>query len=138
MAKRSPLLAHALMLPVLAWLIAFVVAPTAILLVYSFCQRDEFGRVVYRFTLDNYKDMLTPYYLRIFMRSLWYAGLTTAACALAGYPVAYYIARSSPRRRDWLMLAVMIPFWTGFVIRTYAWITILSSEGLLSGVLRAM
>jgi len=136
--KRTPILAHALLLPVLAWLIVFVVAPTAILLVYSFCQRDDFGRIVYRFTFANYREMLAPYYLRIFIRSLWYAGLTTAACALAGYPVAYYIARSSPRKRDWLMLLVMIPFWTGFVIRTYAWITILSGEGLLSGLLRAI
>lgn len=125
--------------PVVAWLVAFVIAPTAILFVYSFCQRDEFGRIVYTFSVENYRAAFETRYIRdIVWRSLAYAGATTLVCAVAGYPVAYYIGRSSPRKRDWLMLAVMIPFWTNFVIRTYAMITLLSGQGLLSGALRAM
>jgi spermidine/putrescine transport system permease protein len=101
--------------------------------------RAEFGRIVYSFTLDNYRAAVETKYLRdVVWRSLAYAGITTLVCAVAGYPVAYYIGRSTPRKRDWLMLLVMIPFWTNFVIRTYAMIALLSSEGPLSAALRAV
>ncbi|HWA85960.1 MAG TPA: ABC transporter permease, partial [Opitutus sp.] len=122
----------------LAWLAVFVVAPTAILLVYSFCERDELGRVVFTFTLDNYRRVFEPVYLRIFWRSICYAGLTTAICIAVGYPVAYCIGRATEAWRQRLLLFVMVPFWTSFLIRTYAWITILKQEGLLNGALQAL
>lgn len=136
---RSDRARSLLILPVVAWLVLFVVVPAIILLVYSFCDRDEFGRIVYSFTLANYRRAFSPTYATILLRSINYAGITTIVCAIAGYPVAYFIARSrSPRVRDWLMLAVMIPFWTSFVIRTYAMITLLSEEGPLSHALQWM
>ncbi|HWA84847.1 MAG TPA: ABC transporter permease, partial [Opitutus sp.] len=122
----------------LVWLVVFVVAPTAILLVYSFCERDELGRVVFSFTFDNYQRVFEPVYLRIFWRSIYYAGLTTAICIAVGYPVAYTIGRASEAWRQRLLLLVMVPFWTSFLIRTYAWITILKQEGLLNGALQAL
>ena len=118
-----------------AWLVLFVVAPTAILLVYSFCERDEVGRVVFSFTLDNYRRVADPVYLRIFNRSIGYAGLTTLICIGVGYPVAYCIGRAREAWRQRLLLLVMVPFWTSFLIRTYAWITILKQEGLLNGLM---
>jgi spermidine/putrescine transport system permease protein len=120
-----------------AWLVAFVVVPTGILLVYSFCERDELGRVVYSFTLENYRRVFEPVYLRIFLRSVGYAGLTTVICIAAGYPVACCIGRAGEAWRQRLLLLVMVPFWTSFLIRTYAWITILKQEGLLNGALQA-
>jgi spermidine/putrescine transport system permease protein len=117
------------------WLLAFVVAPAAILLVYSFCERDEIGGVIFTFTTDNFQRVFEPVYLRIFLRSIGYAALTTLICVVVGYPVAYFIARAEPRRRHRLLLLVMVPFWTSFLIRTYAWITILKQEGLLNGLL---
>lgn len=126
-----------LLTPMILWLFAFVVAPTAILFVYSFCERDEMGRVMFSFTVDNYRRVLDPVYLRIFWRSIGYAGLTTAICVVLGYPVAYCIGRASEVWRQRLLLLVMVPFWTSFLIRTYAWITILKQEGLLNGVLQA-
>lgn len=136
--ERTAIAARAMILPVIAWLTLFVVIPALILLVYSFCDRDEHGEIVYSFTLANYRQAFEPVYWTIFRRSIIYAFITTLICMIAGYPVAYFIARSSPRTRDWLMLAVMIPFWTSFVIRTYAMITILSEEGPLSSALQWM
>lgn len=127
--------AWALLMPMVLWLFLFVVAPTVILLVYSFCERDEVGRVVYSFTLDNYRRVFDPVYLRIFLRSIGYAGLTTVICIIVGYPVAYCIGRARESWRERLLLLVMVPFWTSFLIRTYAWITILKQEGLLNGLL---
>jgi len=124
-----------LLSPMLLWLGLFVVAPTAILLVYSFCQRDELGQVVFSFTWENYARIVDPVYLNILVRSLWYAGLTTLICLVVGYPVAYYIARSPVQRRSWLLLLVMIPFWISFLLRTYAWISLLKAEGPVSGLL---
>jgi spermidine/putrescine transport system permease protein len=71
----------------------------------------------------------------IFLRSVGYAALTTVLCVLIGYPVAYYIGKCSEDRRNLLLMLVMIPFWTSFLIRTYAWITILSQQGLLNAFL---
>ena len=136
--RRPRLLAWALLAPMLVWLAAFVVVPTAILGVYSFCERDEIGRVVYRFTLENYRRVFEPVYLHIFWRSIVYAALTTAICVVVGYPVAYFIARAREAWRHKLLLLVMIPFWTSFLIRTYAWITILKQEGLLNGLLQSL
>jgi spermidine/putrescine transport system permease protein len=127
-----------LLAPMLLWLLAFVVAPTAILLVYSFCQRDELGQVVFSFTGANYARIVDPVYLGIFGRSLWYAALTTALCLVIGYPVGYYIGRATPARRSLLLLLLMIPFWISFLLRTYAWISLLKGEGLIASLLQWM
>jgi spermidine/putrescine transport system permease protein len=126
-----------LLAPMIAWLVAFVVIPTAILFVYAFCERDELGRVVYQFTFENFTRVFDATYLRIFGRSIGYAALTTVICVVIGFPMAYCIARSREAWRHRLLLLVMIPFWTSFLVRTYAWITILKKEGLLNGFLQA-
>lgn len=125
-----------LLSPMLLWLALFVVAPTAILFVYSFCQRDELGQVVFEFTWDNYVRIADPVYLNILVRSLWYAGLTTFLCLVIGYPVAYYIGRAPAHRRGWLLLLVMVPFWISFLLRTYAWISLLKAQGPISALLQ--
>ncbi len=127
-----------LLTPLLLWLTLFVVVPTTILFVYSFCQRDELGQVVFSFTGSNYARIFDSVYLGIFGRSLWYAALTTALCLAIGYPVAYFIGRSPPNRRSLLLLLVMIPFWISFLLRTYAWISLLKGEGLISALLQWM
>jgi spermidine/putrescine transport system permease protein len=130
--------AWVLLAPMILWLLLFVVIPGAILLVYSLCERDEIGGVVYSFTLRNYERVFDAVYLRIFARSVWYAALTTLICVIVGYPVAYYIARAGEKLRNRLLLLVMVPFWTSFLIRTFAWVTILKQEGLLNSLVRAM
>jgi spermidine/putrescine transport system permease protein len=134
-ARRQPGRAGWLLLaPLIAWALAFVVAPAVIMLVYSFAHRGTLGGVVFGFTLEHYAGVLDPVYLRIVVRSIGYAALTTVLCLVAGYPVAYRIARSSERWRNLLLMAVMVPFWTSFLIRTYAWVTILKSQGLLNSL----
>lgn len=127
-----------LLAPTIAWVAVFVVVPTAILVVYSFCDRDELGRVVFRFTLENYRRAFEPVYARIFWRSIGYAALSTVLCISIGFPVAYVIGRARAAIRQRLLLLVMIPFWTSFLIRTYAWMTILKEEGLLNGLLQGL
>jgi spermidine/putrescine transport system permease protein len=135
-SRRPGLIGWLLLAPMLLWLAAFVVIPTGILAVYSFCQRDELGRVVFQFSTESYRRVLDPVYLGIFARSVWYAAITTAVCVILGFPVGWFMARASESWRRRLILLVMIPFWTSFLIRTYAWITILKGEGLLSGLLQ--
>jgi len=124
-----------LLAPMIGWLTIFVAAPMGFLLVYSFCGRDDLGRVVYSFTGENYARILDPIYLRILGRSAAYAALSTLLCLVIGFPAAWFIARSPERRKERLLVLLMIPFWTSFLIRTYAWIAILKSEGLLNGLL---
>ena len=138
-AKRAPrTIGWLLLAPLLLWLAAFVVLPTAILFVYSFCQRDELGQVVFSFTGSNYTRLIDPIYLGIFGRSLWYAALTTGLCLLIGYPVAFFIGRAPPSRRSWLLLLVMIPFWISFLLRTYAWLSLLKGDGLIGALLQGL
>jgi spermidine/putrescine transport system permease protein len=122
-----------LLAPLVVWALAFVVAPAAIMLVYSFLERGTLGGVTWgAITLENYAGVGDPVYLRIVVRSIGYAALTTVLCLAAGYPVAYLIGRADPRYRNLLLMLVMIPFWTSFLIRTYAWVTILKSQGFLN------
>ena len=123
-----------LLAPLILWALAFVVAPAVIMLGYSFAHRGTLGGVVPGFTLENYAGVADPVYLRIVWRSIVYAAITTAICLVAGYPVAYLIGRADARWRNLLLMGVMVPFWTSFLIRTYAWVTILKSEGLLNSL----
>ncbi|MDD5201446.1 MAG: ABC transporter permease [Terrimicrobiaceae bacterium] len=123
------------MAPLLLWLLLFVVAPTLLLVVYSFAERDALGRIVFHFTWQNYLRAFDWQWLKILLYSIWYAFLTTVICMVVGFPAAYFIGRAPERFRNLLMTLVMIPFWTSFLIRTYAWITILSRDGFLNAAL---
>jgi spermidine/putrescine transport system permease protein len=91
--------------------------------------------VVFQFSLSSYARVFDPTYLRILLMSVLYAAITTGICLVVGYPVAYFVGRAPEKARNKLLLAIMIPFWTSFLIRTYAWMTILKSEGPLNGAL---
>jgi spermidine/putrescine transport system permease protein len=133
--QRPPGMAGWLLLaPLILWAVAFVVTPAAIMFGYSFAHRGTLGGVVPGFTFENYAGVADPVYLRIVLRSIGYAALTTLICLAAGYPVAYLIGRADARWRNLLLMAVMVPFWTSFLIRTYAWVTILKSEGLMNSL----
>ncbi|MET0516694.1 MAG: ABC transporter permease [Nitrospiraceae bacterium] len=111
------------------------VVPLFIVLAVSFATRGTYGGIIWDFTLANYLDLIHPLYGRILGQSLLFATMTTMLCLLVGFPFAYYIARA-PRRQQsvWLML-VLIPFWTNFLVRTYAWMLILRTEGLVNTLL---
>jgi spermidine/putrescine transport system permease protein len=133
--RRPGLGAWLFMAPLLLWLLLFVVVPTGMLIMTSFVERDSLGRLVYNFTWENYIRAFDWKWLKILLVSIWYAFLTTVICMVVGYPVAYFIGRSPDRFRTLLITLVMIPFWTSFLIRTYAWIAILSRDGLLNSFL---
>ena len=101
----------------------------------SFASRGLYGGVEWIFTFRNYGQLADPLYWGIYGRSFILAFLTTMACLVLGFPLAYVMARSSVRMQNLLMLLVLIPFWTNFLVRTYAWMVILRSEGVLKTVL---
>ena len=122
--------------PLLVWLVALVVLPNVILVGYAFCDRDDLGQVVPRLSLEAVARLADPTYVRILARSLGLSAAATAVCLAIGYPVGYFIGRVSERWRGRLLLLVMIPFWTSFLVRTYAWMILLRSEGLINALLQ--
>jgi spermidine/putrescine transport system permease protein len=118
--------------PSLFWLVVFFVAPLVLVLAISFGQRGTYGGVRWDLTLKNYTRFFDPLYLRIFGRTIFIALITTLICLLLGYPLAYFIARRPVRWRNGLLLLLMIPFWTNFLIRTYAWLLILRDQGFVN------
>jgi len=127
-----------LILPSLFWLVVFFAIPLVIVFVYSFFSRGPYGQIVPDFTLENYGRFFDPLYLKIFVRSFKIAGLTTVFCFLLGYPMAYWLATRPPKWRNTLLLLLMIPFWTNFLVRTYAWILILRNTGLINNALMGL
>jgi len=121
-----------LLSPSLLWLIVFFVAPLVIVFIYSFLKRGPYGEIRWEFNLQNYVRFFDPLYLKIFLRSFKIAGITTVLCFLLGYPMAYWLATRPKKWRNTLLLLIMIPFWTNFLIRTYAWILILQDTGLIN------
>jgi spermidine/putrescine transport system permease protein len=124
-----------LLVPVGLWMLAFFLLPLLLVLAISFASRGAYGGVQWSFSFTNYTMIFDPLYLRIYGRSLLLAAATTAICLLIGYPLAYFIARAPVRWQGVWLLLVIIPFWTNFLVRTYAWMFILRTEGLLNTVL---
>jgi len=125
-----------LLSPSLFWLIVFFVVPLLIVFIYSFLKRGPYGDIRWQFNLQNYVRFFDPLYLKIFLRSFKIAGITTVICFLLGYPMAYWLATRPKKWRNTLLLLIMIPFWTNFLIRTYAWILILQDTGLVNQFLQ--
>ena len=145
MTKRAIAYLGVLLGPGLFWLIFFFVIPSLLILVYSFLERNPGGGVIWSFSLEPYLKLFTPTegsvindFVIIFLRSFWWAFLTTVICLLIGYPFAFYIAQRSPMVRNTLLFLVMIPFWTNFLVRTYAWKFILNNNGLINTVLDSL
>lgn len=126
-----------LLAPPLVWTGLFCALPLLIVFLISFASRGTYGGVEWTFTLANYRDLADPLYLWIYLRSVALALATTGLCLILGFPLACYIARAPARWQGaWLML-VLIPFWTNFLVRTYAWMNVLRADGLLNRLLIA-
>ena len=124
-----------LLSPVLIWLIIFFILPLISIFIFSFLERDTYGGIRWIFTLVNYQRFFDGLYLKTVWRSVSTAFVCTAICLLVGYPFAYYLACYRPKWRNVLLILVVVPFLTNFLIRTYAWILILRTEGLLNSFL---
>ncbi len=132
--RRHPELQAWLILAIpVIFLLIFFMAPLVIVFIYSFLERGKYGGVEWVFTLENIRRVFDPLYFKTFVRSFYIAIVTTLITLILGYPLAYFIAKSPPSRRNALVFALMIPFWTNFLIRTYAWLTLLRTHtGLIN------
>jgi spermidine/putrescine transport system permease protein len=122
-----------LLLPGLVLLGVLFYLPQLLMLVVSLGRRTAYGGVEHALSLANYQRAFDPLYLTILGRSVLLATATTLLCLAVGYPVAYWLARRAPKRwRNALLILVILPFWTSFLVRMYAWIVLLRSEGVVN------
>ncbi|MGN9838661.1 ABC transporter permease [Nonomuraea sp. H19] len=124
--------------PGLTYLLVLLVVPLALVLSYTVLQRGRFGGVVYEFTTENFTRLIDPLYLSVLGGSLKLAALTTVIALLVGYPTAYVIAQLPRKWKTVALVAIVLPFWTNFIIRVYAWIILLSGPGLVNSGLKAL
>jgi len=136
--KRAPRAAAVLLAPSLLLLLALFYLPQVLLFAVSLGRRSAYGVVVRTLSLENYARALEPLYLGILWRSLGLAAFTTLACLVLGFPFAWWLARRVPAgARSALLALVVLPFWTSFLVRMYAWIVLLRSEGIVNLALAA-
>jgi spermidine/putrescine transport system permease protein len=136
---RARLSGGLLVLPGVVWLVAFFLLPLLIIFVVSFGSKDATGHVILTdLGLHNYIEATKPEFLPAFGNSLRYSLLTTVLSLLIGYPIAYWISRHGGRHKFLLLILVMLPFWTSYLIRTYAWMIILRDNGVANSVLMGL
>jgi len=124
-----------LTLPSFTWLFAFFLIPTLIIFGYAFKPSDIYGGVGEGWTLDTLKGLANPHYYLLIWRTLWLSILTTAICLLLALPMGYQLAVTSKRLRDLLLLLIVVPFWSSFLIRIFAWKSLLHPEGAFKTLL---
>jgi spermidine/putrescine transport system permease protein len=127
-----------LSLPSLAWLSLFVLIPAALILIIAFRATAPSGGIADEWTLGQFRILAEPHIKALLWRTLWISAVTSAICLALAIPVAWFIARARESLRSTLLLLVIIPFWTNFLIRVFAWNQILHSEGALARFLRAI
>lgn len=131
-ATRGRLLA----IPAVLWLFLFFILPLAIVLLVSFMTRGARNLPEFPLTLEHYQRIFGPIYFPVFIDSIWIAFLTTVICLLAGYPLAFFIStRKSKLMQQLSLFLVILPFWTNFLVRTYAWRVILGTDGTVNATL---
>ena len=122
-------------LPAYAYLTLFFAIPFVIVIVYSFATRNRFGGTdLSGWNFDSYRDLADPLVRDVLWRSFWLAAVTTVICLVVAYPFAYYMATRRESVRNLMLVFVMIPFWTNFLVRNFAWRVILGTDGPLSRV----
>jgi spermidine/putrescine transport system permease protein len=125
--------------PAAFWLGFFFLLPFVTIILYAFLTRSETGGVLWQFSVNNFAKLFGDLiYLRIFWRSIWMGLVTTLITLLISYPLALFIARQNARWRTILLFLILIPFWTNFLVRTYAWMVILNNTGLINSIITSM
>ncbi|MFJ9893510.1 ABC transporter permease [Streptomyces sp. NPDC091280] len=124
-----------LLAPAALTVIMFVVIPLIVVIRTSFAHAGAYGGIEGGWTLENYRELYDPVYLKVLTYSLYLATANTIICGLVGYFVAYYIATKSARVQSMLLLLIIVPFWTDFLVRVFAWINLLSPGGPISSFL---
>jgi spermidine/putrescine transport system permease protein len=127
---------HAMLFPATIWLLCFLILPVASLLVMSLAKRGPYSSVIWTFTWANFARALDHKYLIVLIRTMSYALATTSICLLLGFPMAYFLSFYAGKRRETLMIMLMVPFWTSCLVSIYSWIIILGRAGLLNTLLK--
>lgn len=136
--RRERFTLNVLISPTIFWLTIFFTIPLVIIFIYSFLDRGKFGGIVWDFQFENYIRFADQLYIRIFIRSFYIAMITTVICLIIGYPMAYWMANQPQNKRNIYLLLIMLPFWTNFVVRTYAWRMLLARQGQINQLLIAL
>ncbi len=134
-ASRGKFQEWILSLPSLFWLALFFLGPTLFVFVFALRPASPYGGMGQGWTLENLRRLADPSYLIVAWRTLWISVLTTTGCLLLAVPVGYHLARISSRWRNFVLMLVIIPFWTNFLIRIFAWKVLLHPEGLIKHLL---
>jgi spermidine/putrescine transport system permease protein len=121
--------------PYLAWMVFFIVAPLILILYYSFIVSSDGTNIL---SLDNYRKVLNPTYLKIITNSVYLAFVSTIICFILGYPVAYIMSEKGFNAKSSLLFLFLVPMWMNFLLRTYSWLTILETNGILNSIISFM
>ena len=130
--RNSPAAFFTCLLPGSLWLLLFFLVPLGLIWLISFGERAGPVGIDITWTLANYREVFDPLYLGLFLKTLWVAVIATAICLIVAFPVALAISFASPRAKPLLLLAVILPFWTNMLIRTYAMIAVLRTRGFVN------
>jgi spermidine/putrescine transport system permease protein len=122
--------------PLTVWLVVFFAVPVSIIIYYSFLKKGFNGGVTHEFSLDAFRALYNPTIIKIAFNTFWVACASTAVMVALAIPTSYFMARS--RHKNLYMLLVIVPFWTNFLIRVYAWMAILGHNGILNNTLLSM
>lgn len=121
--------------PYITWIVIFTVVPLFLVLYFAFTTGDSQNFNTFVFSLENFKKFLSPVYLNVLARSINLALVSTILCLIIGYPIAYIISCERPKKRNMMILMFVIPMWMNFLLRTYAWLTLLGRNGLVNAIL---
>jgi len=122
--------------PYVLWMAIFILVPLFLVAYFAFTTGDSTNRGTFEFSLTNFKRFMSPIYLGVLWRSLSLAMISTFVCFILGYPIAYIIAKKNkPQTRNNMILLFVIPMWMNFLLRTYAWLTILGKNGIINTIL---
>jgi spermidine/putrescine transport system permease protein len=132
-SKIAPLLS--MVGPISFWMIIFVIVPLIYIGFMSFMKRGTYGGIDYKFTLENYKTIFDPLYLKVILNSIGIAINSSIICILIGYPFAYYLTKQPIKKRGILIMLIMIPFWTSSLVRTYSWVILFNASGIVNKLL---
>lgn len=118
--------------PYIVWSIVFILFPLLLILAYSFNGSKSLNLADFQFTINNFSRFFEPLFLKILWRSLVLSFVSTALCLVIGYPIAYFISKEPEKKRNNLILFFIIPMWMNFLLRTYAWLTLLGNNGIIN------
>lgn len=135
MKKKAFMEELTITLPSFIWLFIFFLIPTAIIFAFAFKPSDSFGGIGEGWTLENIYTLMDSSYLWLIWRTVWLSLLATFICLALGLPVGYQLARASNRVRHLILLLIIVPFWSSFLVRIFAWKSLLHPEGFLKDVL---